>query len=84
MQAIITKILPATNTRPTRIKASCERGSITVSYYHNGAEHGHIDAANALIAKFVRQDGERSPNPWTTPRVCGQLPSGDYAHVFVS
>ena len=30
MQAIITKIIPATNTRPTRISASCKRGRIVL------------------------------------------------------
>lgn len=32
MQAIKTKYLPATNTKPSRIKAECEAGSITISY----------------------------------------------------
>lgn len=30
MQAIVTKYLPATSTRPSRIKAWCDRGSITI------------------------------------------------------
>lgn len=31
MQVITTRVLPATTNRPTRIKASCERGAIIVS-----------------------------------------------------
>lgn len=32
MQAIQTKYLPATNYRGSRIKATCERGSLTIGY----------------------------------------------------
>ena len=49
MQAIETKYIPASNYRGSRIKATCERGSITVSYDDalNG-EEAHIAAAQAL------------------------------------
>lgn len=86
MQAIITKYLPATDYKGSRIKASCERGSITITYPdHLSGDACHIYAVDKLIAKFVREDSARyrsDKNPWQTPRVCGQLPSGDYAHVF--
>lgn len=91
MQAILTKYLPATNLRGSRIKASCERGSITIPYPHElSGEHCHIAAADALTAKFVAEDekkygpykGEKG-NPWGRPRVAGQLPNHDYAHVFL-
>ena len=87
MQAILTKYIPATNFKGSRIKAQCERGSITISYPHelSGADC-HIAAVDCLIAKFVLEDKERygtQRNPWQDKRVCGQLPSGDYAHVFV-
>ena len=49
MQAIITKFLPATNFKPSRIKATCERGSITISADSVlTGEALHIAAVNAL------------------------------------
>jgi hypothetical protein len=49
MQAILTKRLPATNTRPFRIKATCARGSITVCEDSSSGD-AHAWAANALLA----------------------------------
>lgn len=88
MQAIITKYLPVTNHKPSRIKASCERGSITVGYHSETlAEDGaHIRAAQALVNKFIAEDAEKYSthvNPWSKPRVCGQIPSGEFVHVFI-
>jgi len=89
MQAIISKFMPCTNTRGSRIKASCDRGSITVSYDHETShEDPHIKAVDALIARFVAEDavkyGTKENNPWNRPRACGQIPSGDYVHVFLA
>lgn len=85
MQAIITKYLPPTNFRGSRIKASCERGSITVEYDHSkGCEGAHIAAVDALVSKFVEEDKERygsESNPWARPRVVGGLPGSGYVHV---
>jgi hypothetical protein len=52
--AIHTRYLPATDTRPSRVKASTYRGrdavwSVTVTYDHSGREHER--AAEALRAK---------------------------------
>ncbi len=87
MQAITTYYIPATNFKPSRIKAKCQRGSITVSYDHSGEESAHINAAKALCAKFVAEDAKeygsvRESNPWASPFVTGCLPDGGYAHVF--
>ena len=86
MQAILTKYLPATNYKGARIKASCDRGSLTVSYpYELSGADCHIFAAEKLVEKFVNQDKQRyggERNPWSKPRLCGQLPNGDHAHVF--
>ena len=49
MQAITTKYLPATNTKGARIKASCEAGSVTISYPHE-AQRGHLAHAQAVYA----------------------------------
>lgn len=92
MQAIISKYISPTNYRGARVKASCERGSITLSWPDElSGEACHIWAKEKLIARFVKEDAERygdkpgygtHVNPWTRPTVCGQIPSGEYVHVF--
>lgn len=88
MQAIVTRFLPATNYRGSRIKATCDRGSITVSA--DSALSGdalHWSAVNALRAKFVAEDAKKygeHRNPWNGPMICGGLPRGSRdACVFV-
>lgn len=58
MQAIETKYLPTTNFKGSRIKASCERGSVTVSYPHEvgWGEDAHRVAIEALLSKFEAED----------------------------
>ena len=74
MQAIETKYLPATNTRGSRIKATCERGSITIPYPHElSGDACHIAAADTLVAKFVEEDTKKygsdpAQNPWAAMR----------------
>ena len=86
-QAIVTKYLPATNFKGSRIKAYCERGSITISYPDElSGDACHIAAADALVAKFVKEDEKRygtNQNPWSRKRVCGGLPDGTTAHVYI-
>lgn len=89
MQAIITKYLFPTNTRGARIKAECERGSITVSYHDelSEGEDVHRHAVNALIVRVVKEDAHRygsdpKRNPWARPLACGQIPDGRYVFVF--
>lgn len=75
MQAIVTKYLPATNTKPSRIKATSSAGSVTVSYsYDLDTEGCHRQAAQALCEKLG----------WAGQYVTGGLPNGDYVHVFRS
>lgn len=90
MQAIVTKFLPCTNTRGSRIKAWCDRGSITVSYDHGLSDDDtHKAAAQALCRKFADEDLKQygtpiESNPWMRPMVNGGLPNGVGAHeVFV-
>jgi len=52
MQAITTKYLGPTNTRGSRIKASCPAGSITVPYDYGERYGGHRSAAIALMKKL--------------------------------
>ena len=86
MQAIETKYFGPSNVKGSRIKATCERGSITISYpLELNAEEAHIAAADALVKRFVREDEKRygtNDNPWSKKRVCGGL-KRSYVHVFV-
>lgn len=90
MQAILTKYLPATNFKCSRIKATCERGSVVVSYDSSYSDQrAHEIACERLIDKFTTEDAvkygtKRAENPWNRKRAVGQLPSGEYAHVFLS
>ena len=53
MQAIITKYIPCTNTRGSRIQAKCEAKTIYFSYDHSlSVENNHIAAAKELIKKL--------------------------------
>jgi hypothetical protein len=91
LQAIRTIVIPATNNRPTRIKAICARGGFTVSYDFAGPLDSmatHRAAANALCGKFIDEDTEkygsdRSAIPWGQPFVTGVLENGDYCHAFL-
>ena len=89
-QAIETRFICPTNTRGGRYKASCARGSVTVHANHSlGIEENHIAAADALVAKFVKQDAENgryatdpASNPWSKPRIVGCLKNYTYVHVY--
>lgn len=91
MQAILTKYLPATNTRGSAIKATCERGSLTVGFHSIDANHDDDKfaiVARMLCDKFVAQDvAKYGSKPeqitWSRPFVTGGLPTGGYAHVFL-
>jgi hypothetical protein len=89
MQAIVTKILPATNTKPMRVKAFCSRGSIILSrseIENCFLEDVHKAACQALVDKFAKEDSKRIPvkeNAWLRPKATGQLPDNAFAHVFI-
>ncbi len=87
MQAIQTKVLPATNTRPTRIKATCARGSITRTVDDMTLADAHSFTAKALCQRFAQEDlviygTPLKSNPWMRPLADGTLPDGSVAHVF--
>ena len=73
LQAITTKYIGPTNTKGSRIKASCAAGSLTV-HYDDGlnSEEAHAAAAKALIAKMG----------WTGNWHIGGLPD-DRGYCFV-
>lgn len=52
-QAIVTKYLGPSNVRGSRVKATAEAGSITLSWDHSlNADGNHLRAAQALRDKF--------------------------------
>lgn len=78
MQAIITKFIGPTNTKPSRIKASCltDTQGVTVSWDHGlSSDANHEAACEALKAKLL----------WVGyPKTAmGSLPDGSMAHVFL-
>jgi len=79
-QAILTRVLPATNTRGTRIKATAQAGSVTIGYDEAGStpEERHAVAANILAKKFGWDNRD-----YYGPLVGGVLPDGSYAFVEV-
>lgn len=88
-QAIQTRVIPATNTKPTRIKATCERGSLTLSWDSldgNRVEEKHHEVAKKLAQKFVTEDEKewgKGHSSWDYPLVTGAL-KDSYVHVFVN
>lgn len=71
-QAIHTKFVPPTNTKPSRIKASYAGGSITVSWdYGLEQSENHAAAAKKLQDKLN----------WSGSYVGGALPDGSMAFV---
>jgi len=90
MQAITTKYLPATNNNGARIKATCDRGSITIPYPHElSGDAARIAAVSKLVHKFAAEDlakygTPKDGNPWLRPFASGGLPGlGGMAHVFI-
>ena len=91
MQAILTRVIPCTNTKPMRIKAVCARGSLMFSTTHLtvevGSDDAHRQAVMALCERFCREDEKAygsTKNPWAGEFVTGTLPNGDKCHVFTS
>jgi hypothetical protein len=89
MQAIQTKYLSATDSKGSRIKATCERGSITIPYpYELSGEFVHRLAVTKLVWKFLEEDYAKNrtapeSNPWSRDFSSGTLPDGTVAHVFL-
>lgn len=76
-QAILTRFLPCTDHKPSRIVAECQALRIVLSWEDSwDVLPNHEQAAKALIDRL----GWASHGSW----VAGQLKSGAYAHVLVS
>lgn len=77
-QAIVTKYLGPTNFKGSRVKATAEAGSVTLSWDDAlGIEENHLRAAVALREKF-----NWHVTSLTADLIGGALPGGGY--VFVS
>lgn len=85
-QAIATRYLPPTNTRPSRIRATCDRGSVTVSFpLELDGPACHAEAMRVLLDKFAAEDGgSRCSFGRPEEYVCGGMPQNSReAYVFV-
>ena len=90
MQAIQTKYIPASNTRGSRIKATADRGSISIPYPHEiDSWQVHAFAAQKLCEKFTAEDLKQfgtpiTKNPWARAFVSGAMPNNKgECHIFV-
>jgi len=89
MQSIQTKFLSATDSKGSRIKAKCARGSITIPLDHGlSGDAVHRAAVMALVLRFLNEDSAkgtpRETNFWNRAFVSGSLPDGSMAHIFLS
>ena len=79
MQAIITKYLPCTNHRESRVKAVCEAGSLTLGWDHSlNVEENHQRVAQALQTKLGWTGGHYGT------LVGGGMPGSGYCWVMVN
>jgi len=88
-QAITTKVFPSTNTKGTRIKATCSRGSITIPYDHSlHLYDAHVKAAQALVSEFLKDNIASGESPerksvWNNEMITGINTNGTLSHVFM-
>ena len=74
-QAIVTRYLCPTNTKPSRIKATCDRASITITFPQGESiVDAHAAAVRALLAKFAAEDGTTRSWPSFERWACGGMP----------
>lgn len=71
-QAIVTKFMPPTNTKGSRIKATCAAKSVTVAWVdHLNTTDNHREAIRVILQKLG----------WGGSWVVGSLPGGGYVAV---
>jgi hypothetical protein len=78
MKAIVTKYLPFTNHKPSRIKASAEGVSSVIYTCDSLSDESNLDSLPIRAAKRFAL-----ANNWPTNLASGQLPSGEWAHCFI-
>jgi hypothetical protein len=74
MQAIRTRYLPATNTKPSRMQAKCEARTIYLSYDHGQDGYGNHLAASRALQTLMNWDRFGT--------MVGGAFAGDYYWVF--
>lgn len=80
MQAIITKVLPATNYKPPRMLVKCNAARIVLPYdFELNTDKNHMHAALAIVKKLETECGG-----WSGEWVCSELPSGERCWVNAS
>ena len=77
MQAIHVKYLPCTNTKESRIRATCAAGSLTIGYPHELSGQAVYRAAAEALAQKLGWTG-----PYYGDLHGGCLPDGSYCFVF--
>ncbi len=84
-QAIVTRYLCPTNTKPSRIKATCDRASLTITFPQGESlVDAHAVAVRSLLAKFAKEDGADRSWPSFERWVCGGMPQASKdAYVWV-
>ncbi len=83
MQAITTKFLGPTNTKGSRIKATCWLMSVTVSWDHAlNVEDNHNIAIDELVERMNRERSNKdNSGTWHVVAV-GSLADGGYAAII--
>lgn len=81
MQAIQTKYIGPTNTKPARIKAWCAAGSVMVSFHSIEAadDQDRYEQAAKMLRDKLGWGGDSYGR-----LVTGNLPNGDFCHVFAT
>jgi len=83
MQAITTKFLGPTNTKGSRIKASCWLKSKTVSWdYSLNVEQNHIEAAKQLVADLNLDRAKKDNSGSWVVVASGSLAEAGYAIII--
>lgn len=75
MQAIVTKYLGPSNVRGSRVKATCQAGSLTLHWDDSLNPESNHRAAAIALADRLQWSGQ-----WTS----GGLPNGETAWVIIS
>jgi len=78
-QAIVTKYLGATDTQGARVSASCESGRSIVAWKYNLSSFENHEHA----CKVLQQKMSSATKVWLDDMICGALPDGRKAFVFV-
>ena len=83
MQAITTKYIGPTNSRGARVKATCDAGTITISWDHAlNTEGNHDAAALALVRKLGWDAPDRTHVRYKPVMYRGGLKGAGYCYVF--